>query len=105
VPRRRVIVLETFFDNLEAVLPSERGADGTPSITDFIQFDLMGVIDVLAEDYEGSTIEIDDLPGYRTLIISGSTVSYLAVYVRLAAGDIVEVIDFEIDTGTDQPDN
>lgn len=50
---------------------------------------------------------IDDLPGYRTLIISGSTVSYLAVYLRLSAGDIVEVIDFEIDTdtGTDQPDN
>ena len=100
MPRRRVIVLEHFFDNLEAVLPSERGADGTPSITDFIEFDLMAVIDALAEDYEGTTTEIADLPGYRTLIMSGTTVDFLAVYVRLSAGDIVEVIDFEIDDGT-----
>lgn len=100
MPRRRVIVLETFFDYLEAVLPSERGADGSPSITDFIEFDLMGVIDALAEDYEGTTTEIPGLPGYRVLIRSGSTVSYLAVYVRLSAGDIVEVIDFEIDDNT-----
>ena len=97
MPRRRVIVLDSFFDYLEEVLPSERGPDGTPSITDFIVLDLMGVTDALAEDYEGTTNPVPGLPGYRIFITSGSTVSHLAVYVRLSGQD-VEVIDFEIAT-------
>jgi hypothetical protein len=40
VPEREVRFTEQFFDRLELLLPSERGADGTPSITDFLLIDL-----------------------------------------------------------------
>jgi hypothetical protein len=39
VPERQVRFTEQFFDRLDTLLPSERGTDGTPSVTDFLLLD------------------------------------------------------------------
>jgi hypothetical protein len=39
VPERPVRFTEQFFNRLDWLLPSERGADGTPSVTDFLLLD------------------------------------------------------------------
>jgi hypothetical protein len=48
VTERSVRFTEGFFDRLEELLPTERGADGTPSITDFLVFEIPGLRDRLA---------------------------------------------------------
>ena len=47
---RAVRFTESFFERLEELLPSERGADGTPSITDFLVLEVPGLRDGLAAD-------------------------------------------------------
>lgn len=50
VPERQVRFTEQFFDRLDTLLPSERGADGTPSVTDSVLLDLPAVRDRVAAD-------------------------------------------------------
>ena len=50
VTERQIRFTEQFFDQLDLLLPSERGADGTPSITDFLLIDLPRVRDQPAID-------------------------------------------------------
>ena len=52
---RSVRLTEGLFDRLEELLPAERGADGTPSITDFLVFEIPGLRDGLAADAIGLT--------------------------------------------------
>ncbi len=53
MPEVQVRFTEQFFDRLDLLLPDERGLDGTPSVTDFLLFDLPTVRDELATDFEG----------------------------------------------------
>jgi hypothetical protein len=50
VTERQVRFTEQFFERLDSLLPTERGADGTPSVTDFLLLDLPAVRDRLASD-------------------------------------------------------
>ena len=79
---------EQFFDRLDLLLPSERGADGTPSITDFLLFDLPRVRDDLVADYEANTLATDD-PDVRLFIGAGLLVRRYAIYVALE-DDVIE---------------
>lgn len=91
--RRRVRVDPNFFDRLDELLPAERGADGTPSTTDFLLHDLPAVIDLLAEDYLNQTTPVvDDI---RVLITAGVLVPYISIYTVLAHDEAVEVIYLE----------
>lgn len=85
---RQVRFTEQFFDRLDLGLPSERGADGTPSITDFLLFDLPRVRDDLVADYEANTLATDD-PDVRLFIGAGLLVSRYAIYVALE-DDVIE---------------
>lgn len=60
MPERQVRFTEQFFDQLDRLLPGERGADGTPSVTDMLLLDLPRVRDRLAADYEGNTLPTDE---------------------------------------------
>ncbi len=95
VPERQVRFTEEFFDRIDTLLPSERGADGTPSVTDFLLLDLPAVRDRLAVDYENNTLATDD-PDVRVYIGSGILVQRFAIYTALEA-DIVDAFWLTID--------
>lgn len=93
---RIVRFTEQFFDRLEASLPEERGADGSPSLTDFLLLDLPVIRDRLAADYESVTMGTDDRD-VRVYIGRGILVPRVAVYVALDAGGSVEAFWVDID--------
>ena len=97
IERRRVRVAPSFFDRLDEILPEERSASGVPSTADFLLHELPPLIDLLALDYEGTTLEVKDVPGVRVLIAAGVLVARLALYVVLAGDGAVEIIYLEID--------
>lgn len=95
VRERQVRFTDEFFDRIDTLLPSERGADGTPSVTDFLLLDLPAVRDRLAMDYENNTLATDD-PDVRVYIGSGILVERFAIYTVLEA-DIVDAFWLTID--------
>jgi hypothetical protein len=95
VTERQVRFTEQFFDQLDRLLPGERGADGTPSVTDLLLLDLPRVRDRLAADYEGNTLPTDD-PDVRVYVGAGVLVSRFAIFVALEA-DTVEAFWLSID--------
>ena len=99
--KRLVRFTEQFFDRLAWLLPEERGADGTPSITDFLVHDLPTVKDRLAEDYERNTLATDD-PEVRVYIGAGALVSRYAIFTALE-GDDVEAFWLTIEERPDEP--
>lgn len=94
--RRQVRVASSFFDRLDELLPGQRGADGTPSATDFLLHDLPAIIDLLAEDYFDRTLSVADEPDIRVLVTAGMLVPYVAVFAVLGADDAVEIIYLEL---------
>lgn len=58
MPERQVRFTEELFDRLDTLLPGERGLDGTPSVTDFLLFDLPTVRDRRAADFEHNRADI-----------------------------------------------
>ncbi len=79
---REVRFTEEFFDRLETLLPSERGSDGEPSVTDFLLLDLPTVRDDLAEDYEGRTLPTTDLD-VRVYVGAGVLFRGFAIFTLL----------------------
>ena len=98
--RRLVRVTQSFFDRLDELLPEERTASGEPSTADFLLHEIPPIIDHLAEDFEGTTLTVADVPEVRVLIASGILVTAVAVYAVLAPDDAVEVIYLDLDTGS-----
>jgi hypothetical protein len=64
--RRFVRVTDDLFDLLEALLPGERGEDGTPSIADFVNTDLVAIADYFAEHWDKLPSEYPGRDDYRT---------------------------------------
>jgi hypothetical protein len=95
--RRLVRVAPSFFERLDELLPAERSTMGTPSRTDFLLHELSAVIDRLADDYEGVTIEVGSVPEVRVLITVGALVARMAFYCVLADDGGVDIIYLDID--------
>ena len=90
MPTDRVVrFTEQFFSRLEVLLGEERSADGSPSITDFLVFDLPGVHGKLARDVYDETLPTGE-QGIRVYIGFGAMVSTFAIYVRVANDGAVE---------------
>jgi len=87
VAEREVRFSEAFFDRLDTLLPPERGADGAPSVTDFLLLDLPTVRDDLAEEYEARTLPTDD-PDVRVYIGAGVLFRGFAIFVLLHDGAV-----------------
>lgn len=62
--RRQVRVAPSFFGRLDELLPEDRSAEGAPSTADFLLHEVPPLIDLLAEDYESTTLAVDAVPGY-----------------------------------------
>jgi hypothetical protein len=98
MPADRVVrFTEQFFARLELLLPEERGADGTPSITDFLVFDLPAVHAILTRDVEAATLPSDE-PDIRVYIGFGAMVSAFAIHVRVAGDGAVEAFWLALDS-------
>jgi hypothetical protein len=99
VTERQVRFTEQFFERLDSLLPTERGADGTPSVTDFLLLDLPAVRDRLASDLEANTLATDDAD-VRIYIGAGVLVKRFAIFAVLD-GDIVEAFWIMMDVAPD----
>ena len=96
MPERLVRFTQSFFDRLDDLLPDERGADGSPSATDFLLYELPRIRDLLSTDFERNTISAD-LSEMRVYVGAGLLVRSVALYAILAEDDAVEVIWLAID--------
>ncbi len=96
MPDRVVRFTEQFFAQLEALLPEERGGDGTPSITDFLLLDLPAIRDRLATAYERVTMTTAD-PDVRAYVGAGILIARVAVFVALDVAGSVEAFWIEFD--------
>jgi hypothetical protein len=95
--RRQVRVSPSFFDRLDQLLPAERSASGAPSTADFLLHEIPPLIDVLAMDYDTTTLAVDGVPGVRVLIAAGVLVPYLALFTLVTSDGAIEIIYLEID--------
>ena len=94
---RTVRFTEDFFDRLEELLPTERGADGTPSITDFLVFEIPALRDALAVDAIGKSTPTV-VEGVRACISAGVLISAILLYLAV---DNQDVTVFDISLGFD----
>lgn len=93
--RRQVRVVESFFNRLDLLLPSERTADGVASAADFLLYELPPIIDRIATRFEDVTLPVNE-PGVRVLITSGILFRRITVYAELV-GDGVELFWLDVD--------
>jgi hypothetical protein len=70
LPERQVRFTEQFFNRLEWLLPGERAADGMPSITDFLLFDLPRVRDRLRNWVAREKVDRGLVPGQTSDVIA-----------------------------------
>jgi hypothetical protein len=96
-PRRTVRVGASFFDDLDAALPSERSTTGTPSTADFLLYEMPLVIERLATDLEGSTTVVAGADDVRLLITSGLLVRHIAAYAIVLDDGSVDLVALEIE--------
>jgi len=98
---RRVRFTEEFFERLETLLPEERGADGRPSITDFLAFEIPTFRDRLALNAEGATVATA-VPDVRALVAAGVLVPALVVYLMIHEDEVEAFgIAFDLETPLD----
>ena len=95
---RTVRFTESFFARLDEQLPDDRPADGRPSVTDFLVFDVPTIRDRLAQDAESCTMSIPPGQTVRAYIGAGTLVARFVVYVIIRPDEAVDVVDVEIDT-------
>jgi hypothetical protein len=94
---RRVRFTESFFEQLDHLLPNERSSDGVPSATDFLVFELPPIRDRLASDAIGATLHTAGSP-VLTSITAGVLIRRIALYMSV---DATEVVMFDIDLDLD----
>jgi hypothetical protein len=95
--RRRIRVAEALFDQLDELLPADRGPNGEPSVTDFLVIDLPAVVDRFATDFDALPEIIEGLPAARMLIITGRLVNRFVVYGVESPDGAVDLIGIDLD--------
>lgn len=95
--RRTVRVTERFFEDLDALLPPERSASGTPSTADFLQFEIPRILERLATDLDGCTVAVAGAEDVRVLITSGMLVPQIAAYIVVRADGSADLLGLEIE--------
>lgn len=95
--RRRIRVAEALFDQLDDLLPADRGPDGEPSVTDLLVIDLPAVVDRFATDFDALPEIIEGLPTARMLITTGRLVSRFVVFGVEAQDGAIDLIGIDID--------
>jgi hypothetical protein len=96
-PRRRVRVTDSFFEQLDQLLPSDRGPNGEPSATDFLVIDLPSIVDHFATGFDALPEVIEGVPSARMLIDLGRLVSRFVVFGLEAADASIDLIGLDIE--------
>lgn len=96
-PRRRVRVAESFFEQLDELLPSDRGPNGEPSATDFLVIDLPSIVDSFATGFDALPEVIEGVPAARMLIAIGRLVGRFVVFGLEAADGSIDLIGLDLD--------
>ena len=95
--RREVRVRQSFFEQLDLLLPPKRGPNGEPSAHDFLTYDLPDVLDAFATGFSLLPMVIDGFPAARMAIGSGLVTRAFAVFAVETEDGSVEVIGLTID--------
>lgn len=95
--RRRVRVSEAFFEQLEELLPADRGPDGEPSATDFLVIDLPPIVDQFATSFDQIPEVIPGVPSARMLINVGRLVGTFVVFGLEAPDGSIDLIGLDVD--------
>lgn len=93
---REVRVTVGFLEQLDAQLRPERGPNGEPSATDFIEVSLANIIARFAEEFDKMPEAVPGVPSTRMFIGPGVVVRSVVVYGVLV-NDIVELISIGVD--------
>lgn len=96
-PRRRVRVAESFFEQLDELLPQDRGPHGDPSATDFLVIDLPSIVDEFATGFDALPEVIEGVPSARMLIKVGRLVGRFVVFGLEAADGSIDLIGLDLD--------
>jgi hypothetical protein len=95
------------YEDLDRYLGPERGPNGEPSTADFLRFDLLPLIDVIAEEFDNLPVALPGHPDYRVLITAGRLVARVSIMGMLTADGSVELIQLDLDLGdgiAEEPD-
>ena len=95
--RRTVRATSELFDDLDRQLPAERGQNGEPSRRDFEVFELLPLVDEIAERWDELPRLDADLPDYRILVKRGLLVPWLTVVAHLTPDGALELVALDID--------
>ena len=95
--RREIRVAESFFEELDTQLGSERGPNGEPSATDFIVMDLPQIVDEFAQRFDELPEAVAGVSAVRMLVGVGALVTAYVVHAAETTSGAVELIGVEID--------
>lgn len=98
--RRAVRVSHDVFDELDRVLGAERGANGEPSVNDFLTIDLLPIVDTFATRFAELPEAVHGRPDYRLLIAAGALIPSVAVIGQLTADGSIELLHIRLDFET-----
>jgi len=97
VERRTVRVSRDVFDELDRVLSTQRGAEGEPSVNDFLTLDLLPIVDAFATRFDDLPDAVPGRPNYKLLIAAGALVRGVSVIGQLMADGSIELIHIRLD--------
>lgn len=95
--RREVRVAESFFEELDVQLGSERGPNGEPSTTDFIVIDLPRIVDEFALRFDELPEAVAGIGAVRMLVGVGALTMAYVVHAAETTTGAVELIGVELD--------
>ena len=96
MPRRHVVFDDRFFQTLSLRVSDERDGSGQPSRTDVLVYVIMPLMDLLAGDYEGTTLAVEHDDNLRVLVQTSPFVSWVQLWCYLD-GDEVHVYDVDLE--------
>jgi hypothetical protein len=98
VTRRVVRVLPGLFEQLDLLLPGERGPKDAPTAAEFAASDLLDIVEAFAVLWDELPLRISGRPEYRDLITAGRLVYAARVRGQLSPIDgAIELTDIVID--------
>lgn len=98
--RRRVRVSESFFEQLDDLLPPDRGPNGEPSATDFLILDLPSIVDAIGTGFDELPEVIEGVPSTRMVLGAGLMVPRFVAYAVEGPDGSVDVIGIDLDLST-----
>ena len=106
--KHAVVFDDSFFDALAEQVEAERDGYGRPSRTDVLAYEVMPLLELLADDYLNVTLPVPDDDLFRVLMQPGLIVQRINLYIYDLDGTVhvfyVEVEHLPLETIDDTSD-